>query len=184
MSERKAIQKQQKMFITDPTDCTRYRYCDESNAESIIFVCPPGYQFNSKINICEIKKPHSKFCSTVDCSQKSNEVIVYKANPAYFAFCLVDLADGVRETIMFKCDYEQYEIYDPAENMCKFNCKSAGHFQDPSDCNSYYVCSAASFGNYKAERIQCPSMYYFDGERCTTDSSKCIAGSLIEASSV
>lgn len=169
--------------VPDPNDCTRYRQCEESNAESTIFVCPAGYLYNSKINICEIKKSHSKFCNTVDCSQKSNEVVVYKANPAYFAFCFVDLTEGTRETIMFKCDLEQYEIYDPVENACKFNCKSAGHFQDPSDCNSYYVCSAASLGTYKSDKFQCPSMYYFDGERCTTDSSKCIPGSMAVESS-
>lgn len=130
------------------------------------------------------KSSHSKICNIVDCSHKSNEVVVYRANPAYFTFCFVDPTDGTRETIMFKCDFEEYQIYDPAENVCKFHCKSAGHFQDPSDCNSYYVCSAASLGTYKSERIQCPSTYYFDGVKCTKDSSNCSPESLGETSSV
>lgn len=129
------------------------------------------------------KSAYSRICQQVDCSQKKNEVVVYKANPAYFAFCLVNPTDGTRETIMFKCDFEQYEVYDLDANMCRFNCKMAGYFQDPSDCNSYYVCSAASLGTYKSERIQCPSTYYFDGTKCTKDSSNCSPGSLEEISS-
>lgn len=82
---------------------------------------------------------------------------------------------------MFKCEFEKYEVYDPAENICKFNCKSSGYFQDPMDCNSYYVCTAASLGTYKSERIQCPATYYFDGAKCTKDSSNCSPESLGEA---
>ncbi len=116
---------------------------------------------------------HSRICSIVDCSKKTNEVVVYRTDPSYFAFCFVDPVDGRRETIMFKCESE-YDAYDLSENICSFNCKRAGHFQDPTDCNSYYVCSAAAFGTFKAEKIPCPTDYFFDGERCTLDSSKCL----------
>lgn len=165
----------------DPTDCTRFRECKASNAESDIGHCPKGFLFNSKLNTCEMgRSSHSKICSTIDCSRKTNEVVVYKPNPAYYAFCYVNLETGARETLMFKCEFE-HEIYDLSQKMCTFNCKSAGHFQDPLDCNFYYVCSAASLGTFKAERFECPVNYYFDGTRCTTDTSKCSPESLENA---
>ncbi|KAJ6645645.1 hypothetical protein Bhyg_00852 [Pseudolycoriella hygida] len=167
----------------DPNDCRRYRHCNESNAESTAYICPLGFVFNSKINLCEFTKSShhsSKICNTVDCSRKTNEVAEYKPNRAFFSFCFVD-SDGVRETIMFKCENEEYEIYDVSKNMCTFNCKKSGYYQDPSNCENYYVCSPSS-GGFKAEKIPCPTGYYFDGTKCTKDSSKCIPGSLMEDS--
>ncbi|KAG4080392.1 hypothetical protein HA402_010460 [Bradysia odoriphaga] len=116
-------------------------------------------------------KEFSQLCNTVDCSQKTNEVVVYRSNPSYYAFCFVDPDTSRRETMMFKCDSDD-QLYDPNQGECVFNCKKAGHFQDPTNCYYYYVCSA-SLGTFKAERIKCPPNYYFDGERCTTDLSKC-----------
>lgn len=101
---------------------------------------------------------------------------MYKANPAYYAFCFV-APNGTRETIMFKCEFEQYEVFDSSENVCKFDCKKAGYYQDPSDCSAYYICSGRG-GSMQAQKVQCPLTYYFDGTKCSKSSSNCSPGSL------
>lgn len=161
-----------KEIVSDPSNCSRYLYCDENSVgtEGTAFECAQGFFYNSLMSICQFGKisSHSKMCNVVDCSDKTNEVVVYRSNPTYYAFCYVDPDTSRRETMMFMCDSSD-EIYDPREHDCVFRCKRAGHYQDPTNCHYYYVCS----GNLKAERIKCPPNYYFDGTRCTTDNSKC-----------
>lgn len=71
---------------------------------------------------------------------------------------------------MFKCDFEQYEIFDLTTSQCKYNCKAKGNFQNPANCQQYYYCSAASA---TPTLLLCPMTYVFDGATCNADVTKC-----------
>lgn len=156
-------------------------YCDEKSIgkRGTPYECTDGF-YNAKVSFCEIGKlsHHSKVCNTVDCTRKKNEVMVYAPNPAYFSFCYV-ADDGSRDTIMFKCN--DAAIFDPKEGRCRFDCKSVGTFQDPTNCLYYHVCSRGAFGTFNQVRIVCGANYFFDGKECTEDHSKCNAVALAAA---
>ncbi|KAJ6649165.1 Pancreas transcription factor 1 subunit alpha, partial [Pseudolycoriella hygida] len=150
----------------EPSDCTKFHICE--NGESTFFTCPPGFVFNSKLNICQ---KGTTPCSKIDCSKATaaKPYITYASNPAYFAYCSNVL--GQITTYLFKCQYEQFQIFDTTLNDCRYNCKAKGYFQDPSDCAQYFYCSAANAKPSAA--LVCGNNYVFDGATCNKDATKC-----------
>ncbi|XP_037034263.1 uncharacterized protein LOC119075546 [Bradysia coprophila] len=148
----------------EPSDCTRYRTCEAG--ESSLLQCPTGFVFNSQLNVCQ---RGTLPCSKIDCSKASTSkpYIVYASNTRFYAYCIFN-AGNIR-TIMFRCG--ESEIFDTSINACRLNCKAKGYYQNPSSCNEYFYCSAASAK--PSEVMACPPNYVFDGTGCNSDASKC-----------
>lgn len=71
---------------------------------------------------------------------------------------------------MFKCPYEQFEVFDMTTKSCNFKCKAKGNFQNPANCQEYYYCGAA---NAQPALASCPNNWVFDGIGCNNDVSTC-----------
>lgn len=119
---------------------------------------------------------YPRICQKISCDRVANDFISFPANPAFYAFCFVS-DTGVRQTYMYKCDDEVNEIFDLKMKMCRFNCRSAGYFADPLDCNSYYICNGLRLS---ARHVHCPPNYYFNGTVCLNSKAHCPAGSIVE----
>lgn len=163
------------LYILDPFDCTRYHVCYDVDMHNGIYQCPTGYIFNIKLHLCE-KVPSTPLnCGKIDCSKSKNQILLYPTNSAYYAFC-IDYesyswgAYGSIIPMMFKCEFEQFETYNQTMGYCTFTCKAKGNFQDPANCQRYYVCSAAGA---VGDLISCPQNFVFDGTGCTMDETKC-----------
>lgn len=78
--------------------------------------------------------------------------------------------NGAIQTLMFKCPYEKFEVFDVKIKACKFNCKAKGNFQNPADCSEYYYCSGV---NALPVLSECASNWVFDGSGCNKDVKKC-----------
>lgn len=72
---------------------------------------------------------------------------------------------------MFKCPYEDFEVFDMKTKECKFKCKARGNFQNPADCRQYYYCSGVNAQPISGE---CPENWIFDGVGCNSDADKCL----------
>lgn len=151
----------------DPDDCTQYHVC-ESDGTADDYQCSPGFVFNSLLSVCQIGKTP---CTKISCAKATaaNPIVSYISNPAYYAFCMKN-ADGIFEATMFKCPYEQFEVFDLKTNECKFKCKAKGNFQNPAKCNEYFYCSGA---NAQPNLSICPTAWVFDGTGCNRDVLKC-----------
>lgn len=77
---------------------------------------------------------------------------------------------GAFETIMFKCPYDKFEVFDLKTKECQFKCKARGNFQNPADCGKYFYCSGA---NAQPILEKCPTDLVFDGTGCNRDADKC-----------
>lgn len=71
---------------------------------------------------------------------------------------------------MFKCEFEQFEVFDMTSKTCEFKCKAKGNFQNPAECREYYYCSSA---NAKPTLLECAENYVFDGVGCNKNADKC-----------
>lgn len=71
---------------------------------------------------------------------------------------------------MFKCQYEDYEVFDLTTRECQFKCKAKGNFQNPASCQEYYYCSAV---NAQPILLTCADNYIFDGMGCNKNKDKC-----------
>lgn len=87
----------------------------------------------------------------------------------YYAFCMRN-GNGAIQTLMFKCPYENFEIFDVKTKACKFNCKAKGTFQNPAECQEYFYCSGA---NAQPVLGTCPANWVFDGTGCNKNIDKC-----------
>ncbi|KAJ6642137.1 hypothetical protein Bhyg_07084 [Pseudolycoriella hygida] len=67
-------------LFPEPSDCTKYYECSDSG-NSQPYVCPSGFVFNSKINVCQIGKTP---CTKISCDKatEANPFILYTSNPA------------------------------------------------------------------------------------------------------
>jgi len=152
-------------IFPEPSDCTRYRVCEKG--ESKLYQCPVGFVFNSKMNLCQLGKTP---CTIVDCSKATpaKPYIVYASDPAYYAYCLNN--GGYIQTIMFKCPFEEFEVFDTTNYSCKYNCKARGYFQNPANCTQYFYCN----GNAAVPTpLECSTDYVFDGIGCNKNATKC-----------
>lgn len=85
----------------DPNDCKSYWYCPDTGEEAVGYTCSDGYVFYSKASLCR-RREKPNFCQTFNCGTQLNRVIVFKANPVYYAFC-----GGPDQTYYFKCAAEK-----------------------------------------------------------------------------
>lgn len=163
------------IHVLDPFDCTRYHVCHDVDWYNGTYQCPSGYIFNNKLIICEKAASTPLNCGKIDCTNSPNRILLYPTNSAYYAFC-IDYetynwgAYGSILPMMFKCEFQQFETYNQTMGNCTFNCKAKGNFQDPANCQRYYVCSAAGA---VGDLISCPHNFVFDGKGCTMDETKC-----------
>lgn len=155
-------------IFPEPGDCRRSRVCEDD--ESTLYECPVGFVYNSKTNICQ---PGNTPCTRIDCSRATavNPFIVYASNPAYFALC-VNKGNGQIDTYMFKCPYEQFEIFDTSIRSCRLNCAARGNFQNPANCSEYFHCNGAT-ASTRPTILSCPAGFVFDGTSCTSDLKRC-----------
>lgn len=173
-----------KLFVfscVEANNCSRSRVCDKG--KSTVYECPAGFVFNSNTSVCQ---QGSTPCSTINCTNvtPTNPYIVYGSNPAFYAVCLND-GNRYVQTIMFKCPYEKFEVFDTKNNTCRFSCLGrAGDYQNPANCSEYYHCSAA-LNTTVPTLIACPNKHVFDGSTCNANLSTCrnpprvLAGSAI-----
>lgn len=121
------------------------------------------------MTICEKLPSTAQSCAKIDCSKSAGRTILHPLNPAYYAYCF-DYGNGTVVPLMFKCEFEQFETFNLSIGICTFNCKAKGNFQNPANCQQYYVCSASGV---MADLLSCPNNYVFDGIGCTADRQKC-----------
>lgn len=155
----------------DPSDCTSYRYCSAQNVESVLYRCLDGYVFQSSTKMCR-RKDLPLFCETLDCSRTSNNWVLFKPNPAYYAFCLN--STGISQVYLFKCPDEENTIYDLSIGNCVYNCQREGNFVDRTNCNGYVICSRRT-GVWQALKGQCPKSYWFNNGQCEKEVKACVS---------
>lgn len=150
---------------TDPNDCTRYRQCKDVGILSDHYQCPLGYNFNSKIGLCD----KTATCDIIDCSESIDQAVTFKSNPRFYAFCYKATSDRVQRPI-YKCSKNL--IFSLTTNSCIYRCASAGRFNDLNNCHAYFECSG-TVGKFKWIRKVCPLNQFFDGTNCVMERSPC-----------
>lgn len=150
---------------TDPNDCTRYRRCNDIGIISDYYQCPSGYNFNSKIGLCD----NTATCDVIDCSESINQVVTFKSNPRFYAFCFKDPSGRVQRPI-YKC--RKNFIFSMTTNSCIHRCVAAGRFKDLKNCHAYFECSG-TVGTFKWVRKVCLLNKFFDGKNCVVEHSPC-----------
>lgn len=157
-------------IFPDPRNCTKYHFCDGIGIPSVSYECPPGYVFQSTTKLCR-RQDSPAHCETVDCTNSSNAMVLFKPHPAYYAFCM---AGPIAPIYMYKCLDELNEIYDLATNKCAYNCLKQGSFKDRTNCRGYIVCSMVN-GLLVGTKAQCPPGNYFNGEQCVRELNLCVS---------
>lgn len=147
----------------DPSDCTAYHTCPAAGGESILYKCPADTVYNSFTNMCVSRTKYS--CNVVDCPKGTMGWVLYKANPAFYAYC----TNGpTAEIYMYSCKDTLNEIYDLSIASCRYNCAKAGNFADRTNCNGYYTCKYTS-GKWVATKQTCPVGYAFKNGACVSE---------------
>lgn len=154
-----------KGVFPDPSDCTKYHYCSAAAATGVTSECGANLVFNYKTLMCSNKAQTP--CATIDCSKTTNAMVLYKPNPAYYAFCL---SGPEGQIVMYKCFDEQMEIFDLTQNVCRYNCKSQGNFRDRSNCKGYVTCTLTA-GKWVALKQNCPTDMMFKDGACVPQST-------------
>lgn len=100
-------------------------------------------------------------CETLNCVKNPNKFIAYPKHPGYYAFCGTSV-------LMFKCLDDEYQAFNVTSNLCEFNCKQAGVFDDRTSCEDYFICQRIG-GKWIAIKESCPTDYKYDGNKCVRD---------------
>lgn len=163
----------------DPVDCRIGRMCDAVGAVATVIQCPDRYAFDVRQLKCR-RRDFPRHCQRIDCSRlprdgaatSGGDVVVYNANPAYYAFCVTGANS---QTVVFRCADVDNEVYDKDAGRCVFQCRRAGSFADRTDCNAYQVCERHQ-GRLRATKVTCPEAYYYSGGACVPEaaSGKCV----------
>lgn len=153
----------------DPADCTIYHTCPAAGGVAMLARCPERYVFDARTLQCR-RSDLARQCVRVDCRRTSNDVVVFRPRPAYYAYCVGGLQS---QTIMMRCPDVDNEVFNVESGRCEYQCKRRGYFADRSDCNAYHVCEQRQ-GRLRATRVVCPAdNYYVDGA-CVAETTKCV----------
>ncbi|EAL41043.2 AGAP010361-PA [Anopheles gambiae str. PEST] len=144
-------------FYPDPSNCTRYLYCDsemlgyEQNCLAVNNV------YNQTTAACFLKR-RSSDCFQVDCknSRNINKWFVYTPFPQLYFLCSSNGA------IMFKCPRET-DVFDLDLKRCEFECREAGRFAHPN-VRMYYECAFVSTSKLQKFEQTCPPLLEFNAK--------------------
>lgn len=130
------------------------------------FHCPVNYVFQLSSKTCI--RSSSAYCYTIDCSTIKNQWAIMPGNPAFYAFC------GQMQTIMYRCEDTENDVFNPSTNQCQFNCKNNANYEDRTNCTQYISCNYVN-GAYQITIIPCPPMYRYDSTLQSCVSGNCTA---------
>lgn len=160
----------------DPIDCTLGHSCSGLGATSQQIKCPDRYVFDVRELKCR-RRDSPRQCQRIDCARlprtvEGGDVVVYAANPAYYAFCVTGAKS---QTVVFRCADVDNEVYSADDGRCAFQCKRPGNFADRTDCNAYQVCERRQ-GRLRATKVRCPENYFFANGACVPEAAtaKCV----------
>ncbi|KAK4300994.1 hypothetical protein Pmani_026838 [Petrolisthes manimaculis] len=165
-------------FIQDPKDCTKYYVCNNGEANTDPFECPPLQYFNPATQQCEIGSCSPTDICVPDCRFEpvpgKPSVLAHRTSCSkYYSF------DGVTMTEK-DCGEGQYFngqacVFDPNEccDPCLYFCETAStNIADPTNCRSYYHCLHNLYFPLEAELLYCPDgmTYSLSVNDCVTES--------------
>ncbi|EDS39888.1 conserved hypothetical protein [Culex quinquefasciatus] len=138
----------------DPYTCDGYYYCETVGGIGDAYKCPTGYNYNSKVQLCQRAFGAFGGCQTVNCTGVTAIFTQYPGNPQYFFYCKPGADDMVpKEPIMFSCG--DGASFDVKENKCIYKCPREGLFKKEGSPASYYQCYFAG-GRLVAKEKKCP----------------------------
>lgn len=154
----------------DANDCVSYHSCAGAGQPAKLLRCPSQYVYDSRQQKCRRRESPLQ-CHRFDCSRVQNDVVVYRSNPAYYAYCM---SGEQSQVVVFRCDDVENEAFSKESGRCEFQCKRRGNFTDRSDCASYQMCEFQQ-GRLRATKVTCPEAYHYGGEACVPDAeTKCV----------
>ncbi|XP_053674760.1 uncharacterized protein LOC128725063 [Anopheles nili] len=142
-------------FYPDPSNCTRYIYCDSEMLSYGQNCLVANNVYNQTTASCFLKR-RSSDCFQMDCSNSRNkdQWFVYSPYPQLYFFC------SAKGPLMFKCA-RKTDVFDVNLKRCMFKCPSSGRFAHPSS-NMYYECVNVSTSKIELFEQTCPSTLKFD----------------------
>ncbi|XP_052873354.1 uncharacterized protein LOC128278663 [Anopheles cruzii] len=141
-------------YYPDPTNCTRYLYCDENKISYPETCKATNNVYNQTSGSCFLKTK-SADCFQTDCTKNKDKWFVYTPFPQLYFLC------SSKGPLVFLCPRE-HEVFNVNLKICEFQCPSDGRFAFPGNTAKYYECLYSSKTKLELYEKNCPPALTFD----------------------
>uniref|UniRef100_A0A182SDG5 Chitin-binding type-2 domain-containing protein n=1 Tax=Anopheles maculatus TaxID=74869 RepID=A0A182SDG5_9DIPT len=143
-------------YYPDPTNCTRYLYCDDSSLGFEQNCVAANNVYNQSSTSCFLKR-RAADCFQVDCSNARNKDkwFIYDPVPQLYFLC------SSNGPLMFKCARDT-DVFNLTLKRCEFQCRTAGRFAHPDRTDMYYECAYISTSKLEKYEQPCPPLLQFN----------------------